>query len=75
MVKLITWNIARRDEPWRFLLDTLAPFPRGARMPRERLPSGSDHPAQTDPRPKWPFWIGTGGRFHRNAQRAKKSRK
>ena len=22
MVKLITWNIARRDEPWRFLMDT-----------------------------------------------------
>ena len=22
MLKLITWNIARRDAPWRFLLDT-----------------------------------------------------
>ena len=22
-----------------------------------------DHDAQFDPRPKWPFWIGTGGRF------------
>ena len=26
-------------------------------------PNGDDHDAQFDPRPKWPFWIGTGGRF------------
>ena len=26
-------------------------------------PNGDDHDAQFDPRPKWPFWTGTGGRF------------
>ncbi|MCZ6763703.1 MAG: hypothetical protein O7C63_02080, partial [Alphaproteobacteria bacterium] len=26
-------------------------------------PNGDDHAAQIEPRPKWPFWIGTGGRF------------
>ena len=26
-------------------------------------PNGDDHAAVIDPRPKWPLWIGTGGRF------------
>jgi len=26
-------------------------------------PNGDDHDAIFDTRPKWPFWIGTGGRF------------
>ncbi len=30
-------------------------------------PNGVDHVGQTEPRHKWPLWIGTSGRFHRNA--------
>ncbi len=37
MVKVMAWNIARRDEAWRYLLDTDADMALSRRRPHRRL--------------------------------------